>query len=142
MRHKLLDVVFEKNPSSSVIRKLIQGISEDACEKEGMPPIEPFAFLIRDDERNLIAGVAGAQFFGSLYIDQLWVDKTERTEGLGSDLMKRCEEFAREKNCSFITLNTMDFQALSFYQKLGFFVEFQSRGYTHGSICFYLRKNL
>ncbi|MFV9930114.1 MULTISPECIES: GNAT family N-acetyltransferase [spotted fever group] len=56
--------------------------------------------------------------------------------------MQKAEDLARERGCNFIHLVTMDFQAKSFYEKLGYKIEFAMHGYEKDSIMYYLRKNL
>lgn len=50
--------------------------------------------------------------------------------------------YRREHGASFVTLNTMDWEALPFYQKLGYSTEFIREGYETNSKMFMLRKNL
>ncbi|AEV92469.1 MULTISPECIES: GNAT family N-acetyltransferase [Rickettsia] len=56
--------------------------------------------------------------------------------------MQKVEDLARERGCNFIHLVTMDCQAKSFYEKLGYKIEFAMHGYEKDSIMYYLRKNL
>lgn len=53
-------------------------------------------------------------------IDILWVDDNYRSIGVGSQLMQKAQETAKEKGCSLIHLDTFDFQAKDFYLKHGF----------------------
>ena len=36
----------------------------------------------------------------------------------------------------------MNDKAAAFYQKLGFKIEFERKGYAHDVVCYYLRKDL
>lgn len=56
--------------------------------------------------------------------------------------MHEAEKIGREHPALFITLNTMDWEALLFYQKLGYSIEFPREGYEKHSKMFMLRKNL
>lgn len=58
--------------------------------------------------------------YSSLYIDSLWVDKSLRRQGWGTKLMHEAEKMGRERDANFVTLNTMDWEGLHFYQKLGY----------------------
>ena len=80
--------------------------------------------------------------YGCLHIDQLWVSPTLRSQGYGRQLMTKALEFGVAKQCSFATVNTMDWEALEFYQKLGFEIEFKRTGFDHQSIFYFLRKSL
>lgn len=52
------------------------------------------------------------------------------------------EKIARERKCTFATVNTMDWEALPFYQKLGYSIEFVREGYDKASKMYLLRKEL
>lgn len=56
--------------------------------------------------------------------------------------MKEAEKIGRECGASFVTLNTMDWEGLVFYQKLGYSIEFMREGYDKGSKMYMLRKAL
>lgn len=65
-----------------------------------------------------------------------------RGKGLGSQLMESAEKLARENECHFVAMNTMDFEAPGFYQKPGYIIEFQREGFSKNSSMYFLRKNL
>jgi GNAT superfamily N-acetyltransferase len=121
---------------------LYHGISKEAFHAKGLLPICPFSIFIKDQERNILGGATGTLFYGSLYVDSLWIDKTLRHQGWGTKLMCEAENMGRKQGASFITLNTMDWEALPFYQKLGYSIEFTREGYEKESKMFMLRKNL
>ena len=56
-----------------------------------------------------------------LYIDDLCVDETRHRQGIASRLYRRACEYAREKNCAFVTLNvwTGNDGAQHFYENMG-----------------------
>ncbi len=102
-----------------------------------------FVFFIRDENEKIIAGCNGSVIFGIIYTDQLWVHPDHREQGLARKLMMRVHEFGRIEKCSMATVSTMDFQnAVSFYQKLGYEIEFEKNGYAIGAKCFSLSKKL
>lgn len=121
---------------------LYDGISKEAFRAKGLAPMRPFSIFIKDQKQNVLGGISGTTFYGSLYVDSLWIDKTLRHQGWGTKLMQEAEKVGKEQGARFITLNTMDWEALIFYEKLGFFIEFIREGYDKGSKMFLLRKNL
>ena len=121
---------------------LLKGISENAYEMRGLQPFNPFSVFIKDSMQQVVGGVLGVTFYGSLYVDSLWIDKTLRKKGLGTLLMQEVEKLAIVNQARFITLNTMDFEGLNFYQKLGFTIEFIREGYDKDSKMYLLRKQL
>lgn len=56
--------------------------------------------------------------------------------------MKEAEKLAYDNHCNFIAVNTMDFEALDFYKKLGFVIEFERHGFDKNSTMYFLRKDV
>ena len=103
----------------------------------------PFAFFIRDDESNIIAGCNGSVIYGSIYTDQLWVSEAFRGKGLGRQLMECVHDYGREVRWVMATENTMSFQnAGSFYEHLGYVCDFKRSGYSNNSSCIFVKKML
>jgi ribosomal protein S18 acetylase RimI-like enzyme len=121
---------------------LFKGISEYAFQEKGLPPIQPFSIFIKDQKQNVLGGISGVTFYGSLYIDSLWIDKTLRHRGYGTKLVQEAEKIGKDRGAVFVTLNTMDWEGLSFYQKLGYSIEFVREGYEKDSKMYMLRKPL
>lgn len=137
-----LKFIFTKNPKLRDMDVLTAGLSSYANEKKGLEPAEPFAFFLKDESEKIYGGCNGVLFYGFMYLDQLWVDQSLRGQGIGSELMKKVEEYASEKKCAMITLNTMDWEALEFYKIFGFKVDFSRTGLKNDSTLYYLSKKL
>ena len=72
-------------------------------------------------ENDILVGTLTADILWDwIYIDELWVDDSQRGKGLGKQLMNRVEEYAISNNLSGLWLWTQSWQAASFYKKLGF----------------------
>lgn len=134
-------ISYEPNPSSEEIQLLNNGISEQAIQKKGMKPLAFAAFFIRDESGKMIGGCNTCNLYGCLYIDQLWLHEPLRGKGYGRQLMERVEALAKESGCYFMAVNTFDWEALDFYKKLGFYVEFERKGYEKNSTFYFLRKD-
>jgi len=74
----------------------------------------------RDEVGNIIGGLTGRTYWQYLDIAFLWVDEKYRGEGHATKLMKAAEAEARERGCERVILDTLSFQALGFYLKLGY----------------------
>lgn len=135
-------ITYEENPKPEDIQLLNDNISMQAKQKKEMEPLGFFAFFIRDENKKIIGGCNTCNLYGCLYIDQLWLDESLRGKGYGKQLMQKAEELAKEHGCHFMTVNTFDWEALDFYKKLGFYVEFERKGFDRNSIFYFLRKNL
>lgn len=128
-----------QNPSSKDLDFLTQKINE---ETTAYGSAYPFAILVRDEKKSIIAGCNGSIVFGSIYTDQLWVQPAYRKKGLGRQLMEAVHTFGRQQGCTLATVATMSFQVPNFYQKLGYKVDFSRQGYHKGSTCIFLSKPL
>ncbi len=81
---------------------------------------EPIALLVRDEHDAVLGGLYGHTFYRWLFIELLAVPIEGRGQGIGSKLMHMAEDFAREKDCVGIWLDTFSFQAPEFYRKVGY----------------------
>ncbi|HGN0868610.1 acetyltransferase (GNAT) family protein [Providencia alcalifaciens] len=73
------------------------------------------------DENGIMQGGLLASIKGRwLCIDYLWVDELMRKNGLGSQLMHVAEEESKKLGCHNALVDTFSFQALPFYEKLGY----------------------
>ena len=91
---------------------------------------------------KVIGGCGGDNMYGGLYVGQLWVTESLRGNGYGTQLMQKAEALAKESKCNFIAVNTFDWEVLDFYKKLGFYVEFERKGFDKNSVFYFLRKDL
>jgi ribosomal protein S18 acetylase RimI-like enzyme len=101
----------------------------------------PVSFEILNDH-ELIGAVVVRIFWGQLHIKNLAVSKKYRGLNLAKKLMERAFAYGRAQGCTFAFVETMNFQAPEFYQKLGFKVDFVRSGYAKDTSFYYLRKNL
>jgi GNAT superfamily N-acetyltransferase len=135
-------ITSEKNPTLDDLQILNDGIAKQAKQKKDMKQLDFFAFFIRDENGKIVGGCAGDNMYGCLYVGQLWIDESLRGKGYGTQLMQKAEALAKESGCNFMAVNTFDWEALDFYKKLGFFVEFERKGFDNDSIFYFLRKDL
>ena len=130
-------IEFTVSPLTADIDFLTQKINQETPE---FGEAHPFAFFIRDDKNQIIAGCNGSVIFGSIYTDQLWVHPNYRKNGLGHQLMEAVHDYGRRSGCRISTVATMSFQgAKKFYEKLGYVSDFERPGYTQNSSCIFLK---
>ena len=137
-----MKITVEENPSLADLSVLSDGLCSEAYEKRGLSKFEHFCFFLRNEQLQVMGGIHGVIYYGCMYIDELWVEKNHRGQGYGVSLVKKAEELAVEKKCLMVTVNTMDFEARPFYEKLGYVVEFQRGGYLNSSTLYFLIKHL
>jgi GNAT superfamily N-acetyltransferase len=80
---------------------------------------QPLA-ITAQDRGEVVGGLIGETYLGWLAIELLWVSDRHRHKGLGKTLMATAETEARKRGARSVYLNTFDFQAPEFYQKLGY----------------------
>lgn len=135
------EIIYESKPTSEQMQILYDGLAAHAKLMKGLDPIQSFAYFIKDSNGHIKGGCNGCLFFGCLYVDTLWVDKELRGKKYGTQLMSLAEQFGRKNTATFATVNTMDWEALDFYKKLGYHVEFERHGFVKDSIFYFLRKD-
>ena len=102
----------------------------------------PLVLSLRDEDSRLVGVVMAATIWNWLSIDVLWVDHALRGRGHGQRLMMEAEQIARRRGCTHARLDTFDFQARDFYERLGFVVYAQLNDFPEGHAQFHMRKSL
>lgn len=98
------------------------------------------AIFLRDEQNQMVAGISGWLWGECLEIDRLWVHEDLRGRGMGKRLVRTLEEAAVARGCRQVTLETFDFQAPQFYQKLGYKVFGVIEGFGNHYQKFYMQK--
>jgi GNAT superfamily N-acetyltransferase len=87
----------------------------------GPPAGEWFVLTIRaPGSDEILGGLRAVSYWGSFYISDVVAPEAARGQGLGSELMRQAEHEARVRGCRHMWLDTFDFQARPFYERLGF----------------------
>ena len=108
-----------QNPTDEEEQAILLPLRAYNASKAGVSRQEPIALLVRDDSGEILGGLYARVFYQWMFIELLSVPEQARGQGLGSKLMRMAEDVAREKDCVGVWLDTFDFQAPGFYQKLG-----------------------
>lgn len=96
-------------------------------------------FCVYDGEK-LVGGAIGIIRFGWYFLEELWLESKYRGNDLGTKLIDQIEECARENDCLGVRLNTWSFQALGFYEKMGYIVYATFEDCPPGTVDYYLKK--
>ena len=114
-----------------------------APPEPGTPEEECIIFRAEDKDGSFAGGcVVNIHEWGRAVLAQLWVEEPHRKQGLGSMLIKKAENAARDKGCYYMCLGTMDFMARGFYEKHGYSVFTVDRDYPKGHEGWSLAKRL
>ncbi|MFL5481735.1 MAG: GNAT family N-acetyltransferase [Gemmatimonadaceae bacterium] len=98
--------------------------------------------LVARDHHGIVGGLIGHTRWGWLYVAKLWVHERARGHGVGTRLLSAAEDIARSRGCTDASLDTFEYQARPFYEKLGYELFGTLDGYPPGYRQFYLRKSL
>lgn len=98
---------------------------------------------IVDQQGDIIAGIVARMYcWNCVYVDTLWVSEAHRKNGFGKDLLEVVEQEAKDKGATLIHLDTFDFQAKEFYQKLWYEIYGELKNCPEGHSRYYLKKEL
>jgi GNAT superfamily N-acetyltransferase len=89
---------------------------------------------------EIVGGVFGYTSWEWVFIAQLWVSDQVRGQGIGRRLLELVETAAREHGCRHAHVDTFSFQALPFYQHLGYRVFGQIDDFPAGHTRYFLAK--
>lgn len=107
------------------------------------PGYRPYAVLLSDHPGGPVTGgLYGYVLFEWLFIQFVSVPETLRGQGVGTQLMVRAEDWARAEGLGGLWLDTFAFQALPFYEKLGYTVFGEISDHPRGSSRYFLKKQL
>jgi GNAT superfamily N-acetyltransferase len=102
---------------------------------------QPMAFAIDDEHGRVIGGLSGATAYGWLFVELLFVPESLRGQGIGTELIQRAEAEAVARGCHSVWLDTFQFQARGFYERLGYSCFGELKSYPAGSR-FFMSKTL
>jgi ribosomal protein S18 acetylase RimI-like enzyme len=131
-----------QNPTDEEEQAILLPLRAYNASKAGVSRQEPIALLVRDDNGEILGGLYARVFYQWMFIELLSVPEQARGQGLGSKLMRMAEDVAREKDCVGVWLDTFDFQAPGFYQKLGYSELGQIVDYPPGHKRLFFQKRL
>jgi ribosomal protein S18 acetylase RimI-like enzyme len=104
--------------------------------------IKNFALFAKDASGVVLGGLLGSTHWNHFFVSALFVHERFRKVGIGRKLMNQAEDQALACACDAIFLDTFDFQARGFYEKLGFEVFGVLENYPLGHKRFYMVKQI
>ena len=99
---------------------LVQRVYEYNAAATGYHDGETFTASHRSESGEIEAGTSGYTWGGCCYVANLWVTEALRGKGLGSEMLRAIERYARDKQCRIVFLSTHSFQAPGFYERHGY----------------------
>lgn len=134
-------VMTKSIPSSEELQFLEDRLYEFNSAQTGQDDGQLFAFLIRNEQQEIVAGLSGWTWASACEIRTLWVHATWRGQGYGWSLLESAEQEARLRGCKVILISSYSFQAPGFYQKCGYTLAWQLIDFPPGhQYCFLVKQ--
>ena len=139
MTHTLtLTADIQESDRSAIVAQVIDYNNSQA----GLGNGRALFVLLRDENNEVTGGLLGATGRGWLFVDHLVVPASLRGMGVGTEMMKAAEVEAITRGCDDAWLNTFEFQARGFYEKLGYTCFGELPNYPAGFSRFFMKKSL
>lgn len=123
-----------------IVDMIENGLDEYNIARGGPYNHEELWVLARDEDGGLLGGLKANIGYSWMFVDLLWVNPNHRKGGLGSQLLGKAEEIARERGCLGAYLETFSFQAPDFYKRQGFHEFGRIDDYPPGHATIWLKK--
>jgi GNAT superfamily N-acetyltransferase len=135
-----VEVVIEETPSKETLAVIDNGL--DVYNAKFSPTeFTEFATALKTATGEVKGGIYAQAWAGMLFIKWLWIDEAYRRGGNGRKLMAAAEAEGRKRGCTAVWLDTFEFQARPFYEKLGY-SHFGTLDYPAGFKRYFLQKAL
>lgn len=125
-----------------VQQQILQALVASNQEKTGQNNLKQLAILIQDSNSSVVGGFWGRTAYGWLFTELLFVPRSLRGQGYGTRLMQRAEQEALARGCHSAWLDTFEFQAPAFYERLGYETFGQLENYPAPYARFFMQKRL
>lgn len=100
----------------------------------------PLAVQITNEQGDDIGGAAGRTFGDWLLISTFWVSEALCGQNIGSKILKEIELAAQQRGCTKCLLDTLNFQAMPFYEKQGYQTRWIQQNYPKTSCKYFMVK--
>lgn len=106
------------NSDEAIKREITQPLVEYNTKHAGKSNFRVLAIPIEDKGKKIIGGLYGKTSFQWLFIELLYVPESMRGTGIGKKLIQMAEREAIARGCHSVWVDTYEFQAKGFYEKL------------------------
>ncbi len=139
MKHTLsITDVADDEDRKAVLAPLVAYNVARAGPSEG----RPIAILVKDQTDAIVGGLWGHTGYEWLFTQLLVVPAALRGRGLGTEIMHLAEREAIQRGCHGAWLDTFEFQARKFYERLGYQCFGELPNYPKGFARFFMKKAL
>lgn len=136
-----MNIEIYNESQDEIFNVLVDNLRQFNFQMMGEERSHPLIIVIRDDNGEIVGGIAGRTIYHQLLIEVLWVHDDKRGQGLGIQLMKIAEREAQIRGCIAAQVDTLSFQAPKFYEKMGFKIVGKVSGIKNSPDRYFLLKN-
>jgi GNAT superfamily N-acetyltransferase len=126
----------------SVRQRIVAPLAEYNLQAAGPGHGRPVVITLEDEAGEIVGGLWGYTGYEWLFTQLLAVPASHRRQGLGQRLLAMAEAEALARGCTGAWLDTFEFQARGFYERLGYTCFAELPDYPRGFKRFFLRKAL
>ena len=135
-------LIIEANPAEGDVRFLEDRINAYNVQLMDIAFGDVISMFLRDESSAIMAGLYAFTWGGCLDVRYLWVHEDRRGRGHGTRLLLAAEKEAVARGCALAVLDTHNFQARLFYEKLGYEICGVVDDYPTGFAKYFLKKTL
>ena len=131
------------NVADQAVREAIVGpLLAYNSQKTGRNDFRLLILALRDAAGAIVGGLWGRTAYDWLFVELLAVPESMRGQGIGTELMGLAEREAAARGCRNAWLDTFEFQARGFYEKIGYTCFATLPDFPKGSSRYFMRKEL
>ena len=129
--------------ADEAVRPAIVGpLVEYNVSQAGASHNRPIAVLVKDKDGGVVGGLWGHTGYEWLFTQFLVVPAGFRGRGIGTEIMQIAEREAISRGCHSAWLDTFEFQARGFYERIGYECFGELPNYPQGFSRFFMKKKL
>jgi GNAT superfamily N-acetyltransferase len=113
-------------------RAVNQGLDVFNRQHSPLDEVRALSCFARLPDDVVVGGALGRTWGECCELQQLWVHADHRMQGIGTRLVREFERGAAARGCRTFYLDTFSFQALGFYQSLGYEPRIEIPGFPAG----------
>ncbi len=136
------NLLLTDDPTDEMRRAVLAPLAEHNTRAAGPSGNRPIAVLIEDRAGAVIGGLWGHTGYEWLFTQLLVVPEPLRGQRIGTRILQMAEDEAVRRGCRAAWLDTFDFQARGFYERLGYACFGELNDYPSGHSRFFMQKRL
>lgn len=145
-----MDVIIKFNNDNSFydeIRANLHRYNRSECQwiknhTDTIPTAKKYYNFGVYENDKFIGGAIGTIQWDWYFLEEFWIDENYRGNGIGTKIINEIEKCAKENKAIGVRMETWDFQAKGFYEKMGYEVYATFEDCPPGTTEYFLRKKL